>query len=161
MTATGDTARRGYDWQHERARIRFKRLVDAGQAFCARCGAWIDPTTPWDLDHDDNDRRYYRGVSHRRCNRTASTTPQTRAAPEAASGGRVLRRLKRHSTSANASKLSVFLPGQASRLLGVGFTHTESLFRGHFFEALAPPTPRSRADLFIASKNSGGLVLVN
>jgi hypothetical protein len=66
------TAERGYGWQHQRARTRAKRLVDAGQARCARCGRWIDPLLPWDLDHHDRDRRFYIGVSHRSCNRAAS-----------------------------------------------------------------------------------------
>jgi hypothetical protein len=45
-----------------------KRLVDAGQAFCARCGGYIAPGEPFDLDHT-LDRTSYLGPSHRSCNR--------------------------------------------------------------------------------------------
>jgi hypothetical protein len=64
------TTRRGYGWAHQRRRAAFARLVAAGLAICWRCGQPIEPGEPWDLGHDDIDRRRYRGPEHRRCNRT-------------------------------------------------------------------------------------------
>jgi hypothetical protein len=72
--AKGRTTRNGYGWKHQQERARMKRLVDAGQAFCARCGQWIEPGTPWDLGHPDRtERTVYSGAEHRRCNRATAT----------------------------------------------------------------------------------------
>jgi hypothetical protein len=65
---TGSTTRRGYGWPHQRVRAYWARLVEAGQAFCAHCGGWIPPGTPWDLGHTD-DRGSYTGPEHARRNR--------------------------------------------------------------------------------------------
>jgi hypothetical protein len=65
-------AERGYDAQHRALRKRVAREVEAGRAVCARCGRWIAPGTPWDLDHRDDDRSQYLGPSHSRCNRQTS-----------------------------------------------------------------------------------------
>jgi hypothetical protein len=67
--AKGRTTQRGYGWQHQQERARVKRLVAAGKAFCARCGGWIEPGTPFDLDHS-LDRASYLGPSHVSCNRS-------------------------------------------------------------------------------------------
>jgi len=69
--AKGRTTLNGYGWKHQQARARVKRLVDAGQAFRARCGGYIVPGEPFDLDHTP-DRAGYLGPSHRRCNRQTS-----------------------------------------------------------------------------------------
>ena len=45
-------------------------VMSTGQAFCARCGGWIQPGTAWDLDHT-TDRTGYLGPSHAPCNRAA------------------------------------------------------------------------------------------
>jgi hypothetical protein len=66
--ATGRTTLNGYGWKHQQARARVKRLVDAGRAYCARCGGYIVPGEPFDLDHT-LDRTSYLGPSHRSCNR--------------------------------------------------------------------------------------------
>jgi hypothetical protein len=66
--AKGRTTQTGYGWKHQQERARVKRLVDAGRAFCARCGGYIVPGEPFDLDHT-LDRTGYLGPSHRRCNR--------------------------------------------------------------------------------------------
>jgi hypothetical protein len=66
--ARGRTTQKGYGWKHQQARARVKREVDAGRAFCARCGGFIVPGTSWDLDHS-NDRENYLGPSHSSCNR--------------------------------------------------------------------------------------------
>ena len=42
--------------------------VDAGLATCARCQQPILPGKKWHLDHDDENRRRYIGVSHASCN---------------------------------------------------------------------------------------------
>lgn len=65
MPKSGSTTARGYGSQHQKERARAKQLVDAGQAYCWRCGGWIDPAMPWDLGHDDHDRSVYRGPEHR------------------------------------------------------------------------------------------------
>jgi NAD-dependent dihydropyrimidine dehydrogenase PreA subunit len=59
---------RGYDAEYDRARVRAKTKVEAGQATCWRCGSWLNPTLPWHLGHDDNDRRIIRGPECVRCN---------------------------------------------------------------------------------------------
>jgi hypothetical protein len=61
---------RGYGIAHRTLRAQFVRLVEAGQATCARCGLPILPGEPFDLDHAD-DRSSCLGASHRRCNRVA------------------------------------------------------------------------------------------
>jgi hypothetical protein len=72
------TTQRGYGWKHQQERARVKRLVDAGRASCARCGGWIEPGTPFDLDHS-LDRRSYLGPSYSRCNRAESNKRRRRA----------------------------------------------------------------------------------
>jgi hypothetical protein len=67
--AKGRTTQKGYGWKHQQERARVKRLVDAGKAFCARCGGWIEPGAPFDLDHS-LDRESYLGPSHVSCNRS-------------------------------------------------------------------------------------------
>lgn len=77
----GSTAERGYGRAHKLQRERWRPLVEAGDASCWRCGNPIDPTQPWDLGHDDNDRTKYKGPEHPLCNRRTSgrkTTAPTR-----------------------------------------------------------------------------------
>lgn len=62
---------RGYGSAHKALRVRYARLVDAGQAICARCHRPIFPGEPWDLGHVDGDRSRYAGPEHRSCNRHA------------------------------------------------------------------------------------------
>jgi hypothetical protein len=72
------TVARGYGPVHKRLRAAWAALVEAGQVWCARCGKWIEPGTPWDLGHDDNDRSLYTGPEHRACN-TAAAARKTHA----------------------------------------------------------------------------------
>lgn len=72
MTKSGTTSERGYGAAHQKARAQAKRLVDAGDAHCWRCGEWLDPELPWDYGHDDHDRTRYRGPEHVSCNRATS-----------------------------------------------------------------------------------------
>ena len=69
---TGATSARGYGWRHQSIRAGWAPLVAAGQVCCFRCGELIHPAEPWDLGHDDNDRRIYTGPEHRACNRAAA-----------------------------------------------------------------------------------------
>jgi hypothetical protein len=61
---------RGYGAAHRSLRAGVARVVEAGEAVCARCGLPIRPGEPFDLDHGP-DRSSYLGPSHRGCNRQA------------------------------------------------------------------------------------------
>lgn len=63
----GRTTLDGYGWAHQRARKRWAAVVNAGHATCTRCGIWIEPGTPWHLDHNDA-RTGYLGAAHATCN---------------------------------------------------------------------------------------------
>jgi hypothetical protein len=67
---TKSTTERGYGAEHQKERQRWKAVVDAGRAVCARCHRPILPGQAWDLDHNW-DRTGYLGPSHARCNRGA------------------------------------------------------------------------------------------
>jgi hypothetical protein len=69
-------AQRGYGAAHKALRRRWAPLVAAGGVLCARCGEPIDPGTPWDLGHVDDDRSRYSGPEHRACNRATATRPR-------------------------------------------------------------------------------------
>jgi len=68
----GSTTARGYGAAHQALRKRWARVVERGEAFCARCGGWIHPGSAWDLGHDDFDRSRYTGPEHARCNRATA-----------------------------------------------------------------------------------------
>jgi hypothetical protein len=78
------TARRVYDTrEHRQLRAKYKRAVDAGNAWCLEpiClmpDRHIEPGQKWDLAHDEFGD--YRGPAHAKCNRS-----------EAARRGNVLR----------------------------------------------------------------------
>jgi len=63
---------RGYGVRRKNLRKKLQRVVEAGEAICARCGLPIQPWDPFDLDHDDHDRSRYLGASHVRCNRSTA-----------------------------------------------------------------------------------------
>ena len=63
---------RGYGPSHRMRRRTLSPRVEAGLEYCARCGERILQGEPWDLGHDDFDRRLYLGPEHRRCNRSAA-----------------------------------------------------------------------------------------
>ena len=69
MAAARTTTQRGYGVDHQRARARWQRIVDTGEAACTRCKLPIGPNDPWDLGHDDHDRAKYTGPEHPACNR--------------------------------------------------------------------------------------------
>ena len=68
-----------YDAEHRRLRERWRRVVEAGDASCARCGRPISPDALFDLGHDDvlRDGSVW-GVEHRRCNRGAPSRRRAR-----------------------------------------------------------------------------------
>ena len=70
--ARGSTAARGYGWRHQQLRAAWKRKVEAGIVFCARCGRLIPPGAPFDLGHSDYDRTQYTGPEHVACNRATA-----------------------------------------------------------------------------------------
>lgn len=61
------TTSRGYGVAHKKERERWRPIVQAGEALCARCDEPIDPEEDWHLDHTQ-DRTGYIGVSHADCN---------------------------------------------------------------------------------------------
>jgi hypothetical protein len=66
------TKERGYDSAHKQLRRRYAREVALGGVVCWRCGKPIFPGQPWDLGHNDQDRRFYNGPEHRQCNRATA-----------------------------------------------------------------------------------------
>lgn len=68
----GETSRRGYGSQHQKARRYWRAQQARGGLACSRCGVVLEPHEDADLDHTD-DRRDYRGLSHVRCNRATGT----------------------------------------------------------------------------------------
>lgn len=61
-----------YCSHHQAIRAMWLPYVANGKVDCWRCGNKIAPTEPWDLGHDDHDRRRYRGPEHWACNRATS-----------------------------------------------------------------------------------------
>jgi len=64
---------RGYGAAHKILRANAARVVQSGRATCCRRDRRpIAPTEAFHLDHDDDDRSRYRGVSHAVCNLRAA-----------------------------------------------------------------------------------------
>jgi hypothetical protein len=64
--------------EHRAEQARVKRLRDAGQAWCWRCGKHIPPGAEVHAGHDDNDRTRYRGPECPPCNRGAAASKGAR-----------------------------------------------------------------------------------
>lgn len=62
-----------YCSHHQAIRAMWAPLVRAGDVECWRCEVGIPPDARWDLGHDDEDKRSYRGPEHRRCNRATAS----------------------------------------------------------------------------------------
>lgn len=58
--------------EHKAERRRVADEVEAGEAFCWRCGQHIPPGSPFHLGHDDDDRSVYRGAECPECNLRAA-----------------------------------------------------------------------------------------
>ena len=67
----GTKQQRGYNARHDALRAQWAPRVATGTVKCWRCGQTIPAGTPWDLGHDDTDRRVHRGPEHPACNRSA------------------------------------------------------------------------------------------
>ncbi len=72
---SGSTTARGYGWQHQKMRTAALAQFVHGQP-CMRCGKPILSKADAELDHDDNDRTRYLGLSHSACNRRAGGQAQ-------------------------------------------------------------------------------------
>lgn len=83
MTGYRTTVQRGYGAAHKALRKRVAETVEAGGAYCWRCGGWIPPGSAWHLGHTD-DRQAYMGPEHRRCSTAAGgrNGGRLRARPE-------------------------------------------------------------------------------
>jgi hypothetical protein len=67
---------RGYGKAHRKLRAKWAPIVATGRVVCWRCGHPIGKGEPWDMGHDDLDRRKYKGPEHVACNRaTAGRSP--------------------------------------------------------------------------------------
>jgi hypothetical protein len=69
MPRPGSTTARGYDHRHRRLRQALLAALTPGTP-CPHCHQPMHPSMDLDLDHTD-DRRGYRGLAHRACNRRA------------------------------------------------------------------------------------------
>jgi hypothetical protein len=69
----GTKAERGYGVDYQRLRTKWGKRIAEGVVNCKRCRRWINPTEPWHLDHDDNDRNNLSlaAPSHALCNLSA------------------------------------------------------------------------------------------
>ena len=88
VTIRRSTTERGYGNEHQRLRKVWAPHVERGEVRCARCGRLIQPGTPWDLGHDDNDRSVYSGPEHRRCNRRTAAHQAGQQVPKYPAGRR-------------------------------------------------------------------------
>jgi hypothetical protein len=70
--ARGSRQQRGYDSNHDRLRAEWAPKVKTGRVICWRCRQLITADEPWQLGHDDEDRRIWRGPEHRFCNLSAA-----------------------------------------------------------------------------------------
>lgn len=62
----GSTTADGYGAKHQKLRADYVKRMAQGESFaCWRCGGWINPSMPWDLEHDEQDRSLYLGPGHR------------------------------------------------------------------------------------------------
>jgi len=68
----GNTTANGYGWQHQKLRAHLIATYNPATP-CWRCGYALGPIPQLlDLGHDDTDKRIYRGLEHRWCNRATS-----------------------------------------------------------------------------------------
>jgi hypothetical protein len=103
VPSRGKSVARGYGEAHRRLRVKLAQIVAAGKAVCSRCGGWIAPDEPWDLDHSDDGR--------------ATTAPRTRPAtegrPAAGARGPTLIRRRTDRRTASRGRALVLSAGEA------------------------------------------------
>lgn len=58
--------------EYRALRKQLNQQVQAGNAYCWRCGHWLQPEQEWHLGHDDHDPTIIRGPEHPHCNRKAA-----------------------------------------------------------------------------------------
>lgn len=84
------TAARGYGKRHQELRAQWAPYVEAGRVDCTApvcivAGAGgsrrIARGAPWDLGHDETDRRKYSGPQHQECNRSQSRRSRVNPLP--------------------------------------------------------------------------------
>lgn len=85
MPSGRNTTERGYGNAHQALRRRWAPKVKRGEVDCARCGKLIQPGTPWDLGHDDEDRTIWTGPEHAKCNRATAAHAAAKRHPHKAS----------------------------------------------------------------------------
>jgi hypothetical protein len=74
MASKKTTTASGYGSRHQKIRKYLAAQVAAGEAVCWRCQLPIEPGTPWDLGHHDQDRSRYMGPEHSSCNRSSAAS---------------------------------------------------------------------------------------
>lgn len=84
---TLSTTAKGYGWNHQQKRARWKPRVEAGGVPCGWCGNEIIPGTPWAMGHPNDDKRFEPSPWHRSCNaRFAAMTKRRRQMRGGSSG---------------------------------------------------------------------------
>jgi len=89
---TPTTTERGYGYDHQQERERWRPIVERGEGCCSEeicleASRWIRPGTVWDLAHDRRNGGYL-GPAHGRCNRSEgarfrwATTVRAEPGPE-------------------------------------------------------------------------------
>lgn len=74
----GSTTARGYGWEHQQRRARWKPRVEAGGVACGHCGQPIAPGSEWHLGHPEDDPSATPVPWHAPCNLKYAATVTAR-----------------------------------------------------------------------------------